>query len=111
MPTVVPQANHRHADECQPEDTGTKQSRYFDRHREPFDPNRKGLMLPLLGLLDSTAIYPGQKTRAPSPCWRDSTSKPVNTWRKGLSDRLGFDRIACAHGPAHRRLPGRDLSQ
>jgi hypothetical protein len=59
------------------EDTRSKASRYRDRHREPFDPNRKGKMITLSGLLGSTAIYPEQKTYAPSPCWRDSTTKPV----------------------------------
>lgn len=65
------------SDRIEPEDTRTKQSRYFDRHREPFDPGRKGRMLPLPGTLECSAVYPGQKTRAPSACWRDSSAKLV----------------------------------
>ena len=67
------------------EDTRTKASRYRDRHREPYDPDRKAEMLSLPGLLGSTAYYDGQKTRAPSPCWRDSTTKPVK-WQHMTPD-------------------------
>jgi hypothetical protein len=67
------------------EDIRTKRSRYFDRHREPFSSNRKCMMLPLPGILECNAVYPGQKTRAPSPCWRDSTSKPVK-WQHMTPD-------------------------
>jgi hypothetical protein len=67
------------------EDTRTKASRYTDRHREPYDPHRSGKMMTLPGLLGSTAFYDGQKTRAPSPCWRNSTSKPVK-WQHMTPD-------------------------
>jgi hypothetical protein len=64
------------APELCPEDTRTKASICCDPHREPFDPNRSGLKT-LGGLFRSCAIYPEKKTYAPSPCWRDSTTKPV----------------------------------
>lgn len=68
-----------------PEDTRSKASMHFDPHRESFDPARKGRMMTLPGLLGSSAIYDGQKTRAPSPCWRDSTTKPVK-WQHMTPD-------------------------
>jgi len=72
------------------EDTSTKQSRYFDPYRESHQhrDRRTGWMqglLPLGALLGSTAIYPGQKTYAPSPCWNDSTTKPVK-WQHMTPD-------------------------
>ena len=67
------------------EDTRTKASRYVDRQREPYDPNRSGKMMTLPGLLGSTAIY-DNTTRAPSPCWRNSTTKPVK-WQHMTPDR------------------------
>jgi hypothetical protein len=48
-----------------PEDTRTKVSMYRDRHREPHDPNRGSRLF-----LRCERGYPGQTTRAPSPCWR-----------------------------------------
>ena len=39
------------------------------------------MMLPLPGILECT----GQKTRAPSPCWRDSVAKPVK-WQHMTPD-------------------------
>jgi hypothetical protein len=60
-------------DEIEIEDTRTRQIRYFDPHHEPFDPRRNGLMRPLTDLFKCEAIYPFQKTRAPSPCWGGST--------------------------------------
>ena len=85
MPKCVPEANLYLVDECQPEDTSTKRSRHFDPHREPHNPNRKGMMLPLWSYLGSTPIYEGQNTYAPSPCWRDSTTKPVK-WQHMTPD-------------------------
>jgi len=79
------------SDDPQYEDTSTKQSRYFDPRREPPQHRErlpKGWMqglLPLGALLGSTAIYAGQKTYAPSPCWRDSTTKPVK-WQRMTPD-------------------------
>jgi hypothetical protein len=59
------------------EDTSTKASRHFDPHREPPALTRSNKPVTLASLFGSTAFYDGQKTRAPSPCWRDSTTKPV----------------------------------
>lgn len=63
-----------------------KQSRFFDPHREPYDRHRtdRGAQ-PLFAILQCTAAYPGQQTRAPSPCWSNSTTKPVK-WRKVATD-------------------------
>lgn len=63
-----------------------KASDYFDPHREPYDRHRRGWgAQPLFAILQCEAVHPGQKTRAPSPCWRDSTTKPVK-WRKVATD-------------------------
>jgi len=85
MSQCYPAAESAALDGCPIEDTRNKSSRHFDPHREPFDPNRKGMMLPLPGILECTAVYPGQKTHAPSPCWRDSTTKPVK-WQHMTKD-------------------------
>jgi hypothetical protein len=45
--------------------------------RASFDPRRTRAVRTLGDLLGSTAIYEGQKTRAPSPCWSGSAAKPV----------------------------------
>jgi hypothetical protein len=72
------------------EDTRTKLSRHFDPHREPHQ-NRgerwmQGLLpLSLGALFNTVATYPGQKTKAPSPCWRESTTKPVK-WQHMTPD-------------------------
>ena len=65
------------------EDTRTKASAYFDPHREAHQtrPQRplgwvQGL-LPLGAICGSVSLYDGHKTYAPSPCWKDSTTKPV----------------------------------
>jgi len=90
MPTDVPSPNHYGAVECQPEDTRTKQSRYFDPHREPYQPRdrRNGWQqgfLPIAALLGSAVDVPGQESRAPSPCWSDSTTKPAK-WQRMTKD-------------------------
>src|SRR3954449_11239669 len=57
-----------------------------DQHRESYDPNRSPLMLPLANVIGS--LLPGLgvpapamagtlRTYAPSPVWRDSTTKTV----------------------------------
>jgi hypothetical protein len=62
----------------QNEDTRTKESRHFDPHREPYDPNRVGFRRPLANLLPSLPGLPlpglaglagSYKTYAPSPVW------------------------------------------
>jgi hypothetical protein len=74
------------------EDTRAKQSRYFDPFRELNDPRpkiREGWkqgLLPLAGLLASSQLYTGHKTKAPSPCWRDSTTKEVKWHRISKAD-------------------------
>ena len=82
MPKYAPEANQDLMEERQPEDTRSKKSRFFDPHREPYQSRGERWMQGLLplsfgALLNTVAMYPGQKTKAPSPCWRDSTTQPV----------------------------------
>jgi hypothetical protein len=68
------------------EDTSSRQTAFFDPQRETHDPHRKGWgAQPLFAILQCGKVCPGQKTRAPSPCWRDSTTKPVK-WRVVVKD-------------------------
>jgi hypothetical protein len=57
---------------------GTR-TNYSDPHRKRSNANRSmsDMPLPLFRILKCEAVLPGQKTRAPSPCWRGSTTKPV----------------------------------
>jgi hypothetical protein len=75
------------SDAIEIEDTSTKQTRYFDPHREPYDPKRssRGGPLPLFQTLRCERVYPGQTTRAPSPCWHGSVAKPVK-WQHMTPD-------------------------
>jgi hypothetical protein len=56
----------------------TRESLSAGLHHEPSpDPTRRGGLQLLADLLGSTAIFEGQKTYAPSPCWSESAAKPV----------------------------------
>jgi hypothetical protein len=68
------------------EDTRTKASRYVDRDREPPALTRSNKPVTLASLFGSTAFFDAQKTHAPSPCWRNSTTKPVK-WQHMTPDR------------------------